>query len=118
MSHKPIRQGRIFITFLCCVLAVTTCPYLLSGITVTDPMQAVTAGTLLGLAYLIIRPLMRLLTLPLGCLTLGLFNLVLDVVLIWGCGQLIEGFNVAHILDALLASVLVNSVCAISGGFR
>lgn len=115
---KEPKQGRTLVTFLCCILAMVTAPYLLSGITVAEPMQAVTAGTLLGLAYLIVRPVMRLMTIPLGCLTLGLFNLVIDVGLIWGCGQLIEGFSVAGIMDALLASVLVNSVCAIAGGFR
>jgi len=115
---KPVRQGKVFITFLCCIMAMVTCPYLLPGITVSDPVQSVTAGTLLGLAYLIVRPLMRLFTLPIGCLTLGLFNLVIDVALIWGCGYLIEGFEVAGLLDALLASVLINSICAIVGGFR
>ena len=117
-NTKSVKQSRTFVTFICCIMAMVTCPYLLPGITVTEPMQAVAAGTLLGLAYLVIRPVMRLLTLPLGCLTLGLFNLVIDVGLIWGCGQLIEGFAVAGIVDALLAAILVNSVCAIVGGFR
>lgn len=118
MSDKKVKQGKIFVTFLACILSMTTLPYILPGVTAADPAQAVTAGTLLGLAYLILRPLLRLLTLPVGCLTLGLFNLVIDVVLIWGCGQLIDGFQVAGIMDALLSAVLVNSICAIVGGFR
>ena len=117
-NAKNVKQGRTFVTFICCIMAMVTCPYLLPGITVTEPMQAVAAGTLLGVAYLVIRPVMRLLTLPLGCLTLGLFNMVIDVALIWGCGMLIDGFAVAGIMDALLAAILVNSVCAIVGGFR
>lgn len=115
---KNVRQSRTFITFLCCVLAMPTCAYLLPGITAAEPMQAVAAGTLLGLAYLVIRPVMRILTLPIGCLTLGLFNTAIDVGLIWGCGQLIEGFQVEGVMAAFLASLLVNSVCAITGGFR
>ena len=103
---------------MCCVLAMVTCPYLLPGIEAAEPAAAVAAGTLLGLAYLVIRPVMRILTLPIGCLTLGLFNLAIDVGLIWLCGELIAGFAVASIVDAILAAVLVNSVCAIVGGFR
>lgn len=117
MSNK-VKQSRTFVTFLACILSMATLPYILPGVTAADPVQAVTAGTLLGIAYLIIRPVMRILTLPVGCLTLGLFNLVIDVALIWGCGQLIDGFQVAGIVDALLSAVLVNSVCAIVGGFR
>ena len=117
MSNK-LKQGKTFVTFLACILSMATLPYILPGVTAAEPMQAVAAGTLLGLAYLIIRPVMRILTLPVGCLTLGLFNLVIDVALIWACGQLIDGFQVAGIMDALLSAVLVNSICAITGGFR
>jgi len=115
---KEVKQGKTFITFMCCVLSMATLPYLLPGVTAAEPTAAVAAGTLLGLAYLIIRPVMRILTLPIGCLTLGLFNLVIDVGLIWVCGEIIDGFAVAGIVDAVLSAVLVNSVCAIVGGFR
>ncbi len=119
MSDRgKVRQGRTFITFMCCILSMVTAPYLLEGITVAEPAQAIAAGTLLGLTYLLLRPVLRLLTLPVGCLTMGLFNLVIDAAFIWGCGSLIEGFYVATVFDALLAAVLVNSACAIVGGFR
>lgn len=115
---KEVKQSKTFVTFMCCVLAMATCPYLLPGIQAAEITAAVAAGTLLGLGYLLLRPAMRILTLPLGCLTLGIFNLAIDVGLIWLCGQLIDGFTVATIVDALLAAVLVNSACAIVGGFR
>lgn len=115
---KRVRQGKTFVTFLCCVLSMATLPYLLPGITAAEPAAGVAAGVLLGLAYLLIRPVARLLTLPVGCLTLGLFNVVIDVGLIWACGMLIDGFAVAGVVDAVLSALLVNSVCAIVGGFR
>lgn len=115
---KEVKQGKTFITFMCCVLAMTTLPYLLPGVTAAEPTAAVTAGVLLGLAYLVIRPVMRILTLPVGCLTLGIFNLVIDVGLIWLCGEMIDGFQVAGIMDAVLSAIMVNAVCAIVGGFR
>lgn len=115
---REVKQGRTFLTFLCCIMAMVTLPHLLPGVTADEVTASVAAGTLLGLAYLIIRPLMRVLTIPIGCLTLGLFNLVIDVGLIWGCGRLIDGFAVAGVMDAFLSALLVNSVCAIVGGFR
>lgn len=115
---KEVKQGKTFITFMCCVLSMATLPYLLPGVTAAEPSAAVAAGVILGLAYLVIRPVMRILTLPVGCLTLGLFNLVIDVALIYLSSQLIDGFMVDGIMNTILSAVLVNSVCAIVGGFR
>ena len=115
-NSKSVKQSRTFVTFICCIMAMVTCPYLLPGITVTEPMQAVAAGTLLGLAYLVIRPVMRLLTLPLGCLTLGLFNLVIDVGLIYLSASFVEGFHVPSLLYALLTALLINAICAVVAG--
>lgn len=115
---REVRQGKTFITFMCCVLSMATLPYLLPGVTAADPQAAVAAGVILGLVYLILRPAMRLLTLPVGCLTLGLFNLVIDVGLIYLSSHLIEGFQVEGIMNTILSAVLVNSACAIVGGFR
>ena len=115
---KEVRQGKTFITFMCCVLSMATLPYLLPGVTAAEPQAAVAAGVILGLAYLVLRPVMRILTLPVGCLTLGLFNLVIDVGLIYLSTQLIDGFAVEGIMNTILSAVLVNSACAIVGGFR
>lgn len=115
---KDVKQGKTFITFMCCVLSMATLPYLLPGVTAAEPQAAVAAGVILGLAYLVLRPLMRILTLPVGCLTLGIFNFVIDVGLIYLSTHLIDGFMVDGIMSAVLSAVLVNSVCAIVGGFR
>lgn len=115
---KEVKQGKTFITFMCCVLSMATLPYLLPGVTAAEPQAAVAAGVILGLAYLVLRPLMRILTLPVGCLTLGIFNFVIDVGLIYLSTHLIDGFMVDGIMSAVLSAVLVNSVCAIVGGFR
>lgn len=118
MSDQKVRNGRTFVTFLCCVLAVPTCAHLMPGVQAPDLTQAVAAGALLGACYLILRPILRLVTLPLGCLTLGLFNVAIDVGLILACSHLIEGFSVDTPLTALLISLFVNAMIAITGGFR
>ena len=40
-------------------------------------------GLVLGLINFFIKPLIKLITLPLNLLTLGLFSLVIDMVIIW-----------------------------------
>ena len=115
--QKP-RPGAIAVTFLCCILGVPTAARILPGITCADPMAALQAGVLLGLAYLILRPAAKIVSMPLGCLTLGFANFAIDVGLLYGCAYLIEGFEIAGILDAVLTSLMINIISAVAGGFK
>ena len=117
-NDHEARPGRQFATFLCCLLGIVTAVHILPGIEAEETLAAVAVGVLLGVAYLILRPAMRLLTLPLGCLTLGLTNFFIDIGLIYACEYLIEGFHVSEFIYAALAAVLVNALCVITGGFR
>ena len=36
---KEVRQGKTFITFMCCVLSMATLPYLLPGVTAAEPSE-------------------------------------------------------------------------------
>ena len=115
---REARPGGIAVTFLCCVLGVPTCAKLLPGITAADVMASLQAGVLLGIAYLLLRPGLKLLTLPIGCLTLGLTNFAIDVGLLYGCAYLIEGFSVESVISAVGAALLINGISAVAGGFR
>lgn len=42
------------------------------------------AGLILGLINFFIKPILKLLTLPIRLLTFGLFGLVMDMIIIWG----------------------------------
>ena len=112
------KPGGIAVTFLCCVLGVPTCAKLLPGIVAAEVMASLQAGVLLGVAYLLLRPGLKLLTLPVGCLTLGLTNFAIDVGLLYGCAYLIEGFSVESVISAVGAALLINGISAIAGGFR
>ena len=80
--------------------------------------DALFAGAVLGLAYLIIRPILRFLTLPIGCLTLGLSNFVIDTILLMVCDGWIEGFAIDGIGWAAAAALCVNAVVLIAGGWK
>lgn len=113
-----------FLVFLTCVLAVPTCGVLTGEVILPAERAAqiallrpwVMVGALLGVAHLLLRPVLRLLTAPLGCLTLGLFGLIIDVGLIYLCGALVKGFAVSGLLCAALTAVCVNAICALCGG--
>ena len=118
VSPRDAKPGGIAVTFLCCVLGVPTCAKMLPGIVAADVMASLQAGVLLGVAYLLLRPGLKLLTLPIGCLTLGLFGAVIDVGLLYGCAAMVDGFEVPGLLYAVLTAFAINVLCAVAGGRR
>ena len=117
---KKKKGGHWTIIFLCCTLAVPTVAVMMGAYGETAPTlealaPALATGALLGLAHLVLRPVLRLISAPLGCLTLGLFGMVIDVGLLYGCDRLVEGFEVPGLLYAVLTAVLINAVCAVAG---
>ena len=116
MAKHNAPAGRRGLTFLICVLSMPACAKILEGVTAQPPQTAVLAGTLLGLAYLLLRPLLRLLTFPIGCVTLGLSGFVIDCALILLMDAYVPGFSVDGILWAALCAALVDGLCLIVGG--
>jgi len=65
----------------------------------------------LGIANAVLRPLLRLLTLPLTCLTLGLFSFVLNAALFWLSCQIVpDKFHVAGWQAPLFGSLVMGLV--------
>jgi uncharacterized membrane protein YvlD (DUF360 family) len=58
------------------------------------------------------------LSFPIGCLTMGLIQPVIDIALLYACAHYVAGFSITNPLHALLAVILVNAVCAIGVGRR
>ena len=119
---KKKHGGRWTIIFLCCTLAVPTVAMMMGMYGGTPTMEeaapALAVGALLGIAHIVLRPVLRFISAPLGCLTLGLFGMVIDVGLLYGCDHFVEGFQVPGLLYAVLTAVLINAVCAIAAGRR
>lgn len=120
---KKRRGGRCTLIFLCCTLAVPTVAWIMGAYGEAEPtlslfQPALVTGALLGVAHLVLRPILRLLSAPLGCLTLGLFGMVIDVGLLYACASLVEGFEMPGIPCAVLTAVTINAICAVAAGRR
>lgn len=116
---KKKRLSRSTVILMSCLLAVPTVPELMYGMDIwKNPRMlkpCLAAGLLLGLAHLLLKPLLRLITAPVGCLTLGLSGMVIDVGLIYLAGELVEGFTVPAFPCALLTALLISGICAVFG---
>ncbi len=74
--------------------------------------SAIIAALALGFVNAFIRPILSLLTLPLTCLTFGIFSILLNAALFWGVSEFIEGFSVEGALPALAGSVVYSLMTA------
>ncbi|HVY67311.1 MAG TPA: phage holin family protein, partial [Patescibacteria group bacterium] len=70
------------INWLLATIAVILAAYLLPGVQVSGWLAALAVAVVLGLINAFIRPVLVLLTLPINILTLGLFTIVINAVLI------------------------------------
>ncbi len=92
-------------------IAILLIAYLLPSVmAATGPMAALAAAFLLGLANAFVRPLFVLLTLPVTVVTLGLFLLVINALLLWGVSSLVPGFQVNGFWGALAGSLLISLI--------
>lgn len=64
----------------------------------------------LAIINALIRPILKLLTLPLNCLTFGLLGIVINALLFWLAGRLVPGFRVESFWAALFGSVVMGVV--------
>ncbi len=88
-------------------LALILVTYLVPGIHVDGFYAALIAALVLGIVNALIRPLLILLTLPITLLTLGLFTLVINALLLWFVSTVVRGFSVDGFGAAFLGALVL-----------
>lgn len=83
---------------------------LISGISYAKTETLIAAGLILGLVNAFIKPVVTLLTLPLTIVTLGLFLLVINGLMLLLVSTLMKDFDVKGLGAAILGSVVVSVV--------
>ena len=94
-------------------MALMAVAYVIPGVEVEGFAGALVAALLLGLINSLVRPILTILTLPLTVLTLGLFYFVLNGLLFYWVGNLLEGLYVSGVWAAIFASLLYSILAAI-----
>ena len=89
-------------------LAVVITAYLLPGVNVESYISALIIAALLGLLNVTVKPLLVILTIPFTILTLGLFLLVINALMILLADSIIDGFNVDGFWWALAFSLILS----------
>jgi len=97
---------KLFLHWLIAAIAIGIAAYLVPGVEVTVP-GAVIAAVVLGALNLLIRPILLVLTLPITILTLGLFSLVINALLVMLATLIVPGFVVTGFWSAFLFAIVL-----------
>lgn len=100
------------VTFLAVLVTAWTLPAILQS---QDLFSLAIFALVLAVLNALVRPVLIVLTLPLSCLTLGLFSLVINGLIFWFGTLLAPGVRVAGFVEAFVAALVVSIVSTIIG---
>jgi len=85
----------------------------------TGAAPAVIAVVVLAVANAVIGSLVKLFTMPISCLTLGLFGFIVNALIFWLIGGtgVVKGFEVHGFIPALFGSVSMSVICGLANRF-
>ena len=100
---------RLLVTALAAMLSA----YVLPGVTIKDFTTALVLALVLAILNLLVKPILIILTLPATIITLGLFLLVINAIIILLASNLVRGFKVDGFWWALIFSLVLTVVSGI-----
>jgi putative membrane protein len=104
---------RLLLHWILSAVAVWIVANLGLGISVTGPKAALIAAAVIGLINATLGLLLKILTFPLTIVTLGLFWLVINAVMLELAASLVHGFQVRNFFAAFVGAILLSIVSSI-----
>jgi putative membrane protein len=103
----------LLIRWLILTLAVVLAANIVPGFRIASAGTAFLAAIVLSLLNAVVRPVLLLLTLPINIVSLGLFTLVINALLIWATAGLLRGFSIAGFGAAFLGALVISVVSVV-----
>lgn len=124
-------MGRLLLRWILLAVSVVVASLITQALGLGFKTQVTSAGDfivlLIGVAILALLnatlgKILKLVTLPLNCLTLGLFSVVINALMLmlaasFGFGYTLEGSGGAKFVAALVASILIAVINGVLGTF-
>lgn len=88
-------------------VAIYLTTLIIRGIQVPNFTAALIAALVLGIVNAFIRPIVLLLTLPINILTLGLFTLVINTLMLYIVAAVVPSFVITSFWSALIGALLI-----------
>ena len=99
---------KLITKLLLTALAVIILAKILPGVSLDGYTTAIIVAAVIAILNVFVKPLLIIFTLPITILTLGLFLLIINAIIILLADSLIDGFRVSSIWTAILFSLLLS----------
>jgi putative membrane protein len=78
------------------------------GVTIDGISSAILLALVLAVLNAVVRPVLVFLTIPITFMTLGLFLLVINAIILYMADYLLDGFNISGLITAVLFSLVLS----------
>ena len=82
--------------------------WLVPGIKLDGFLTAFVAAGVIAIVNISLKPMLNLITLPINVLSLGLFTLVINAVLLMFVAYIVTGFEIDGFIPALFGSIIMS----------
>ncbi|MGN0018503.1 MAG: phage holin family protein [Candidatus Gastranaerophilaceae bacterium] len=97
----------IFLRWIIYSILIVLTAWIIPGIEVDNFFSAMLVCLVIGFINVFIRPLLETISLPVNFLTLGLFSLVINALLLMLAGAITPGFEVEGFFSAFFGAILL-----------
>ena len=97
----------LIISLLLNALSLYIASLVLDGVKIDSITAALIAGVVLGVANFVVKPILKLFALPITVLTLGLFLLVINAVVLLIVDYFVDGFTIDGFVTAVILGVVL-----------
>lgn len=98
---------KLLIHWVVSALAIIVAAYLVPGVTIGSFIGALILAVVLGALNLTLRPILLALTLPINILTLGLFSIVVNAIVILIAARIVPQFGVSGFWTAVIYAIVL-----------
>lgn len=105
----------ILISWLLRAMVILATAYLVPGFVVSDFMSALVLVVVLGFFNILIKPILLILTLPINILTLGIFTLVINAIVLQLAIRFVSGVASNSFTTTLVASIVMSVLSMVIG---
>src|SRR3989338_5166073 len=90
--------------------AVYGLAYFMPEISVNPWWIALIVGAILFFIHSLVKPVVKILTLPINLITFGLFSIVLNMLFFWFPSVIVSGFKINGLMTIFIGSVIVSVI--------
>jgi putative membrane protein len=98
---------RILLVWACNALAILVADLLVDGIRFTDQWRVIIAGAVFGLVNFAVKPIVKLLALPVILLTLGIALFFINLLMLYITAWVLPGFDIDSFGAAVAGTIVI-----------